>query len=109
MESFFYLVVQDDQSGLISEFICRRYSNPEYILSMDLLEFEEFYKAARKKEAEEKLWERWLTVHPYMSLGYLKPMSFKDYMDKMTGRNIDRRSDDEIIKELETLHGKKLI
>lgn len=34
-------------------------------------------------------------------------MSFEAFRDRMTGKDIDLRSNDEIIAELETLHGLK--
>lgn len=38
-----------------------------------------------------------------------KYMSFADFNDMMTGKNIDTRSIDEIKEEINRLHGKKVV
>lgn len=63
---------------------------------MDVLTFCGFLKKAREKELEEKLYLQWCAMLPTFS----KFISFNEFMDKATGRNIDRRDADEIIAEI---------
>ena len=62
-----------------------------------------------EKEQEERLHSQWVTMLPKMSTKELKYVSFNEYVDQCTGRNIDTRTSEEIIAELEELHGMKLV
>lgn len=79
------------------------------IMSMDIEDFCEFVKIGKEKEQEERLHAQWVSMLPAMSRKELKYISFEDYIDQCLGKNIDLRPADEIIKELEALHGGKLI
>ncbi len=72
---------------------------------MGLIEFIEFVNLAREKDREDRLHRQWCAMLPSLN----EYMSFDEFLDAMTGRNIDTRSNEEIIKELEELHGKKLV
>ena len=65
------------------------------------------YRVAVKKEQEDRLHRQWCTYLPLMSQEAIKYMSFGDYVDRVTGRNIDWRPAEEIIAEIEELHGRK--
>lgn len=71
---------------------------------MSLQEFIDFVRLAREKDHEEKWHQQWCAMLPELK----EYMSFDEFLNRMTGRNIDVRPNEEIIKELEELHGKKL-
>lgn len=108
MAEFFY-VAKETTNAEVIEFLLRRYSNIDYILNMDVEMFLDFLKVAKEKETEERLHAQWVTMLPAMSKQELKYIPFSDYVDQCTGRNIDRRPAEEIIAELEALHGTKLV
>ena len=109
MEKFFYICISFDNEIEIKELILKRYANSDYIFNMELMEFLEFIKYAKEEQRKERYKAEYNAILPYMHVGYLKIMSFKDYYDKCTGANIDMRSNEEIIKELEEAHGRKLV
>ena len=74
---------------------------------MELFEFLEFIKYAKEEQRKERYKAEYNSILPYMHVGYLKIMSFKDYYDKCTGANTHMRRKKEIIKELEEAHGGK--
>ena len=52
---------------------------------------------AREKETEERLFNQWVVQLPHMEENYI---SFEDYKERAYGRNIDKRSNDEILEEV---------
>lgn len=73
---------------------------------MDVPDFLRFLKIAREKEREETARSQWVLHLPYMSMGLMKYVSFEEYYDKISGKNVDLRPAEEIIKEIEALHKK---
>lgn len=71
---------------------------------MPVMEFLFFLQKAREKEREDHIRAQWIAMLPYMSLKQLEYMSFEQYYDKVTGRNIDTRSTEEIIRDIEAAH-----
>lgn len=63
-----------------------------------------FYRQAKKKDLEERIYMQWCGMLPSL----VKYMSFDEFYDQMTGANIDLRPTEEIIKELEELHHVKI-
>ena len=74
---------------------------------MEVTDFLLFLQKAMEKEREEQIRMQWVQFLPYMDKETY--VSFEDYYDRCTGRNIDTRSVKEIVMELETVHGKKLM
>lgn len=70
---------------------------------MDLDEMIRFLNLAIQKDQEEKLYMQWCAMLPQMS----KYMTFTEFSDHMTGRNIDMRDTETILKEIEELHKKE--
>lgn len=64
---------------------------------------------AHEEAVRERIRDEWVTLLPWMQAGHLKLIQFDDYFDQRTGRNIDRRPADQIIAELEKLHGRRLV
>lgn len=74
----------------------------EFIKDMDLIEFIEFCNYARKKDQEDRLYQQWCAMLPQ----FAEYKSFEWFKDQMTGANIDMRSVDEIIADIEETHRK---
>lgn len=64
---------------------------------------------AHEEVLRERIRDEWVTLLPWMQAGHLKLIQFDDYFDQRTGRNVDRRPADQIIAELEELHGRRLV
>lgn len=71
---------------------------------MEVMDFLIFLQKAIEKEEEEHIRAQWVTMLPYMSIKRLKYMSFSDYKDQVTGKNIDTRPAEEIIRDIEETH-----
>lgn len=109
MEKFFSVILAGGTEIETLEFLYRRYNNIDQIMKMDLETFCRFISIGREKEIEERLHAQWVSMLPLMSLQQLKYIPFDEYKDQCLGKNIDYRPAEEIIKELEDLHGKKLV
>ena len=107
MEKFFQVCISFDNEIEIKELILRRYHNVEYIFSMEVYDFLLFLQKAREKEKEEQIRAQWTALLPNMDKNNY--ISFSDYYDRCTGRNIDTRSAAEIIQEIKNLHGIEVI
>lgn len=70
---------------------------------MDLDELVKFLNLAIEKDREEKLYLQWCAMLPPMA----EYMTFKAFFDHMTGKNIDMRDTETILKEIEELHKKE--
>lgn len=108
MEKFFYIVRASDKAELI-EFLHRRYHDVKGLYDLDVQTFAEVLKLGKQQEEREYLHRQWVSMLPKMSSKELKYIPFEEYIDQCTGRNIDMRPAEEIIKELEELHGKKIV
>lgn len=64
---------------------------------------------ARERDRDDWLRREWVSILPWMQTGQLKLIQLDEYLDSRTGRNIDTRSNAEIIAELEKLHGRRLV
>lgn len=78
----------------------------DYILQMDVETFIEMVEIALEKEQEELAHRQWSAMLPFMSLGVLENISFREYFEKLSGKNVDLRPASEIIAEIEELHQK---
>jgi hypothetical protein len=80
--------------------LLHRYHNIEFILQLDALDGLELIAKAMEKDREERIFQQWVVQLPVMAYSG-KSVSFADYKDRVTGANIDRRSVEEIEKELD--------
>lgn len=78
----------------------------DYILQMEVETFIEMIEIAMEKEQEEIAHKQWCSMLPFMSLGMLEYISFQEYFEKLSGKNVDLRPASEIIAEIEELHQK---
>lgn len=77
-------------------------------MQMDVCDFCDMVKVGKDKEQNDRFFQQWIQYLVPMSKQELKYVSFEDYVDQCTGRNIDLRPAEDIIAELEELHGTKL-
>ena len=64
---------------------------------------------AHDEVVRERVRDEWVALLPWMKMERLTLTQFVDYLDQRTGRNIDRRAAEQIIAELEKLHGRRLV
>lgn len=57
------------------------------------------YASGRNTVLEDKVYNQWIHTLPYLEDKSL--YSFKTYFEKATGKNIDRRSTEEILADIE--------
>lgn len=72
---------------------------------MSVSEFCEFCELAYQKDQEDSFRAEWVQLLPWMSMKTFKYLSFEEYVNKRTGKNIDMRPTEAIIAEIEALHG----
>ena len=75
-------------------------------MRMDVGKFISFVLNAKEQEHKEQVQRQWTAMLPLMSIQYLKYMPFEEYYEKCTGANIDLRSNEEIIADIEETHRK---
>ena len=105
MEKFFQTCGGIDEEEII-DLLLHRYGNLEYIMQSDIETAERIIAKAREKEKENRLFLQWVVQIPNMNKETF--VSFDDYVDRVTGRNIDNRPIFECMAELEEIKKKFL-
>ena len=93
----------NDEDELI-DLLLHRYGNLEYIKQLDIYSAMRIIEKAREKEKENRYFLQWVVQLPNMTKENY--MSFDSYLDRVTGRNIDRRSVSECMEEIEEIKKK---
>lgn len=75
-------------------------------MQMDVGKFFRFILNAKEEERKEQVRKQWTSMLPLMSMQYLKYMPFEEYYEKCSGANIDLRSTEEILADIEETHRK---
>lgn len=75
-------------------------------MQMDIGAFFDLVDIAIEKEKEDTLHKQWCSMLPFMSMKMLEYISFPEYINKCSGRNIDMRPVSEIIADIEETHQK---
>ncbi len=96
MAGFFSICDKENVTDL-QELILRRYNNIDYILSLPIAEAVLFAQKAIEKDREEKHFAMWVAILPWMSEDTY--ISFEDYSRRLDGKDIDKRSPEEILQE----------
>ena len=100
MEKFFQTCSGIDEAEII-DLLLHRYGNLEYIMQTDIDTAERIIAKAREKEKENRYFLQWVVQLPNMTdENYL---SFESYVDRVTGRNIDKRPVSECMEEIEEI------
>lgn len=100
MEKFFRTCGEIDEEEII-DLLLHRYGNLDYIMRSDIGTAMRIIDKAREKEKENRFFLQWVVQLPHMTKENF--MSFEAYVDKVTGRNIDRRSVYECMAEIEEI------
>lgn len=100
MEEFFRICSKIDEEEII-DLLLHRYGNFEYILHLDIDSALRIVDKAIEKEQENRYFLQWCVQLPHMTKESF--VSFDSYVDKVTGRNIDKRSVEECLAEIEEI------
>lgn len=100
MEKFFRICSEIDEEEII-DLLLHRYGNLEYIMRSDFETAGRIIAKAREKEKENRFFLQWLVQLPHMTQETY--VSFDSYVDRITGRNIDKRPVYECMSEIEEI------
>lgn len=100
MDKFFQTCNKSDPESTL-DLLLHRYHNIEYIMKLDVGTALRLIKTAEEKEKENRYFLQWVVQLPNMTKATYT--SFDAYVDKLTGRNIDRRPESEIMAEIEEI------
>lgn len=103
MEKFFQTCNGIDEEEII-DLLLHRYGNLEYIMQSDIETAMRIIEKAKEKEKENRLFLQWVVQLPNM--GKENFVSFEQYIDRVTGRNIDSRPVAECMAEIEEIKKK---
>lgn len=106
MEEFFYLCSQVDEVELY-DLVMKNYPDMQFCMQLSVDVFLELCVKLLNNRIEVQIREQWLALFPLMAIKWLEYESYEAYKDRLTGKNIDLRSNEEIIAEIEALHNKK--
>ena len=73
-------------------------------MRMDVGKFIRLILNALEMERKEQIQRQWTAMLPFMSLHFLQYMPFETYYERCTGANIDKRTNEEIITDIEETH-----
>lgn len=100
MEKFFQTSSSIDEEEII-DLLLHRYGNLEYIMQAEIETALRIIEKAREKEKENRFFLQWIVQLPNMTQENY--MSFEAYLDRATGRNIDKRPVYECLQEIEEI------
>jgi len=60
-------------------------------MELDYIDSVELISTLRDKEQEKQIWERWVSLYPYMVLEQIKYISYEDYKDMLKGKGQYKR------------------
>lgn len=74
-------------------------------MNLPVLEYLNFVTGMIEKDRDDYYYKQWCAILPLMHMKYIKFISFNDYKDRVTGKDLDLRDTDTIIAEIKELHG----
>lgn len=102
MARFFSVVSWTDEEPEIIDKLASRYGwTPAEIRELDLVTLPKMLRKCIEAERRQEAREQWVALLPLMVRKEAKYISFEDYYEQTTGRNIDMRTDEEILAEVE--------
>ena len=102
VEGFFYIGCQVDEVKL-KDLLLHRYHQLDFIKDMRFAEFIDLVLLAMEEEKKEHFRQEYLALLPIL-IKAGKYMSFEQYYETASGRNIDLRPTEEIIAEIDAAH-----
>ena len=103
MDKFFQTCNGIDEEEII-DLLLHRYGNLEYIMQSDIETALRIIDKAREKEKENRYFLQWVVQLPNM--GKENFVSFEEYVNRVPGRNIDKRPVYECMAEIEEIKKK---
>lgn len=73
-------------------------------MGLELIEGIEFLNVAMEKQREEEIRQMWVVQLPFMNRETY--ISFSDYFDKITGRNVIKAPTSDILEEIKRVEAK---
>lgn len=104
MEKFFLIGCQLDEIKLI-DLVLRRYHSLDALKVLSIDQTLELVLMAIESEVKERYRKEWLALLPMMLLTN-HYMTFDQYYETCSGKNIDMRPVEEIIAEIDRIHAK---
>lgn len=98
----FFLSCSTVDEAELRDFLLKRYHTLDFMNDMELISFIQLYRKAVENDQKERLYTQWCAMLPQFS----KFISFNQFYDKATGADIDRRSVEEIMADIEETHRK---
>lgn len=77
----------------------QRYGNIDYFMDLPFDTGVQLILRAQEQKRDERIFLQWAVQLPFMDPQ--KPVSFPDYKDRVTGKNLDLRPASEILAELD--------
>ena len=102
MEEFFLLGCQIDEIKLL-DLVLRRYHSIDALKVLDIGQTLKLLNMAVEEEAKDRYRSEWTALLPVMVFAN-HYMTFEQYYETCTGKNIDNRPVDEIIAEIDRKH-----
>ena len=100
---FFQTCSGIDETEVI-DLLLHRYGNIDYIMHSPIDTAQQIIKKAQEKERESRFFFQWVVQLPKMTDETY--ISFDSYLDRVTGRNVDKRSVAECMAEIEEIKKK---
>ena len=101
MEGFFYIISGTNEEDAVIDRLATRYgwTVPE-ILDLDAVYLYRMDRKAKEGKNRDDAYQAWLVQLPFMIRKETKYVSFSDYWDRVSGKNLDLRPDAEILAEV---------
>lgn len=103
MEEFFRIGCQVDEIKLM-DLVMRRYHSLDCMKWLSVEQFARLILLALESEIKDHKRQEWCALLPMMCLPGSKYLSFEEYFDLVTGKNVDMRPVDVIMEEIDRKH-----
>ena len=101
MARFFSVACFTDDAYEITDKLASRYGwTPSVIEALDVVTLYKMLKKALEGERRREAREQWVAMLPLMVTKQAKFIEFEEYYEQTTGKNIDMRTDEEILAEV---------
>lgn len=101
MARFFSVACFTDEESEVIDKLASRYGwTPGEIAALDVVTLQKMLKKALEGERRREAREQWVAMLPLMVKKEAKFIEFEEYYEQITGKNIDMRTDEEILAEV---------
>jgi hypothetical protein len=83
------------------------YYNFDYILKLPIVRTTKLLNKAVEEETENEMWDAWIALYPFMILGLLDAVEFKDFKSKLSNNRYryTEKTLEEITQEMDKIIG----